>query len=83
MQKAAQSNADLERTFKMFDKDGDGFVTQDEIGELCNFLTPDKAKELIAESDASGDGKIDLNEWIAALGTGNAALKKQSTMPSN
>jgi hypothetical protein len=30
---------------------------------MCDFLSPDKAKELMEEADSSGDGKIDLNEW--------------------
>lgn len=59
---------DVKKSFEMFDKDGDGFVTHEEIMKMCKNLSPDVAKQLISEVDKNNDGKINFNEWIAAMG---------------
>jgi hypothetical protein len=33
------------------------------------------------EADSSGDGQIDLNEWIAAMTTGHQQKKEQPNTP--
>jgi len=58
----------LEAAFKLFDKDGDGYLTADELEEVFN---PGRQKDvsaqvwhdLIREFDQNGDGKISLNEF--------------------
>ena len=55
----------LEATFKMFDKDGSGSISADEIrGFLGNSFTDQKALEMIIkEVDENGDGEISLLEF--------------------
>lgn len=58
----------LEAVFKLFDIDGNGFLTADELRDIFN---PGNAKdvdekvwsELIQEVDQNGDGKISLKEF--------------------
>lgn len=58
----------LEAAFRLFDKDGDGYLTSDELQEVFN---PGKQKDiddqvwkdLIKEFDQNGDGKISLSEF--------------------
>lgn len=72
---AASSEAELKASFKMFDKDGDGFVSPEEIEKLCHWMKPEERKELLNEADASGDGKIDFDEWIKAMSAGGQKLR--------
>jgi len=53
--------------FDLFDTDKNGYVDSKEIEKLCNFLTPDAAKQLINDVDANGDGKISFGEWLNAM----------------
>ncbi|OMJ90109.1 hypothetical protein SteCoe_7597 [Stentor coeruleus] len=58
---------ELEIAFKMFDIDGNGSITADEIrGILENGqITEEETwKELLKEADTNGDGCIDLREFI-------------------
>jgi calcium-dependent protein kinase len=79
-QGVAKAENDMVNAFALFDKDGDGFISADEIATMCDFLSPEKAKELMEEADSTGDGKIDLNEWISAMSTGHQ--KKNETKPT-
>ena len=46
------SNADdIKKSFDMFDKDGDGTVSHDEIMKMCKNLTPDAAKAAVRRSN--------------------------------
>lgn len=62
------NQSDIEQTFKIFDKDGDGFVSAGEIEKVCNFLSPEAVKQLISDVDQNGDGKISFKEWVQAMG---------------
>jgi calcium-dependent protein kinase len=55
----------LEATFKMFDKDGSGTISSEEIrGFLGNNFTDQKSLDaIIKEVDANGDGEISLVEF--------------------
>jgi calcium-dependent protein kinase len=55
----------LEATFKMFDKDGNGSISLEEIrSTLGNNFTDQKALEnIIKEVDSNGDGEISLAEF--------------------
>ncbi|XP_022666343.1 calcium-binding protein E63-1-like isoform X2 [Varroa jacobsoni] len=73
---AAQSGAedvdqDIIAAFKIFDTDGDGFITRaelrramDTIGEK---LTEEELDDILRQTDADRDGRIDYQEFAAAL----------------
>jgi calcium-dependent protein kinase len=55
----------LEATFKMFDKDGNGKISADEIRSILGASTSDKSalESIINEVDSNGDGEISLVEF--------------------
>ena len=57
--------------FKIFDKNGDGFISSDEMQKLIvtfgEDLTDAEVNELIKEADTSGDGRVTLEEFKAAM----------------
>ncbi|KAH0462497.1 hypothetical protein IEQ34_010072 [Dendrobium chrysotoxum] len=68
--------------FQYFDKDGSGYITQDELQQACEeFGVGDiHLEEMIREIDQDNvshlirDGRIDYNEFVAMMHHGNAAL---------
>ena len=54
----------LETTFKMFDKDGSGTITADEIKSVLGKAVDKKLlEEMVKEVDENGDGEISLREF--------------------
>ncbi|KAJ4978306.1 hypothetical protein NE237_009086 [Protea cynaroides] len=60
--------------FSYFDKDGSGYITQDELQQACEeFGIEDvKLEDMIQEVDQDNDGRIDYNEFVAMMQKGNA-----------
>ena len=62
----------LKRTFEQFDKDGNGFISKE---ELLNVLTKDgsnlhafdEINEIIESADKDGDGQINYLEMCAMM----------------
>ena len=58
---------DIAESFKVFDRDGDGLITEDELHITMNNLgepmNEDEVKAMIAEADLDGDGKINFKEF--------------------
>jgi Ca2+-binding EF-hand superfamily protein len=61
---------DLERTFKEFDVDGDGLITEVEFRFAMNTrqepVTGDEINSIFAHADNDGDGRINLAEFVEA-----------------
>ena len=63
------SNIDenIAQSFRMFDRDGDGLITEDELHitmeKLGEPMNEDEVKAMIAEADLDGDGKINFKEF--------------------
>jgi len=60
--------------FKLFDKDGDGVITVDEIHEVFKSLgfkqySRADVKKMVKAVDVDGNGTIDLDEFIGLLRT--------------
>lgn len=60
------SNNKLQTAFKMFDKDGGGTISVDEIKEVLSFgqnLDENIIQQIIKQVDANGDGEISYEEF--------------------
>lgn len=84
---------DIFAAFKLFDKNGDGFITRTEflqiltrMGEGCKPMAEDEAlklwKDLLIDTDDNGDGKVSMEELSNAWGTGSAAAAAAATKQS-
>ena len=65
--KEMTTNENLLAAFKMFDKDGSGLITADEIREVLGFgdtLSRKQIDRMIKQCDANGDGQIDFDEFV-------------------
>ncbi len=50
----------------MFDKDGSGFISNDEIKEILGFgktISEEAVNDIIKQVDANGDGQISFEEF--------------------
>lgn len=75
--------ASLKKSFDVFDSDGSGALSSEEVLEILTKmttgghpLTEDDAIEFIKEFDRDGDGMLDLNEFICAMGVVSDAVDK-------
>lgn len=63
--------AELKEVFALFDKDGGGTITQDEIGAvLKNFgieYSDSQLKTILKSIDTDGNGEIDFGEFCAMM----------------
>lgn len=70
-EKIADRGIDIEHFFKMFDKNGDGIFSSLEFECAFVALEVDVSKEdlrrFISLTDSNKDGKVDFNEFNAAL----------------
>jgi len=59
----------LDQAFKLFDIDGDGYITKQEIASVMGGIEIDDAqwKSLVAECDENGDGQISKDEFASLL----------------
>lgn len=65
------SEDELIEAFKVFDKDGNGFITSKELKHvmtnLGEKLTIEEAEEMINEADLDGDGQINYEEFVKMM----------------
>lgn len=57
------------QAFKYIDRDNDGFITQ---ADLCCYapklgLTSSEVKDMLAEADIDGDGRISQKEFLSIM----------------
>lgn len=69
---SAETEEQLEKTFKMFDHDGSGFLDEKELGQVLRSLDveledEDDDKELAKSLDLNQDGRVDLEELKIAV----------------
>jgi calcium-dependent protein kinase len=64
------SNNKLQTAFKMFDKDGGGSISIDEIKQVLSFgqnLDEAVVNQIIQQVDANGDGEISYEEFAEMM----------------
>lgn len=64
------SNNKLHTAFKMFDKDGGGSISTEEIKQVLSFgqnLDEAVVNQIIQQVDANGDGEISYEEFAAMM----------------
>ena len=64
------SNNKLQTAFKMFDKDGGGSISIDEIKQVLSFgksLDEKVVEEIIKQVDDNGDGEISFDEFAQMM----------------
>lgn len=71
-QNTLTKNDNLQAAFKMFDKDGSGVISADEIKEvLCfggnNVLSTEAIEQIMVQVDENGDGEISFEEFVAMM----------------
>ena len=66
-----ETEDDMIAAFKVFDKNGDGKISKEELKHvMCNVgekLSDEEAEEMIKEVDVNADGYIDYNEFVKML----------------
>lgn len=69
--KEDDAEADLKAAFMVFDKDGNGYITRDELKSAMQVigetLTDRDLDELLRTTDHDNDGKINYEEFIKTL----------------
>lgn len=69
--KDPDEDAEMREAFKVFDKDNDGYISNDELKTLLKSIgermTDDEIQLLLESIDTNGDGRIDETEFIAIL----------------
>ena len=65
------SQEEIIEAFKVFDQNGDGYVTRDELKKvmegLGEKLSEQEVEEMIKEVDIDGDGKINYQEFVVMM----------------
>uniref|UniRef100_A0A7S2U3J4 Calmodulin n=1 Tax=Lotharella oceanica TaxID=641309 RepID=A0A7S2U3J4_9EUKA len=71
LQSDDDGEADIERIFQIFDKDGDGYINYDDLSgvmkDLGEELTDDEIRDMMHQADTSHDGKIDYQEFMSLM----------------
>ncbi|CAD8214550.1 unnamed protein product [Paramecium pentaurelia] len=58
----------IEQSFKLFDLDGNGLITKQELNELFDEeIDEEMWQEILDQCDTDNDGMINLNEFINLL----------------
>lgn len=65
------STEDLRKAFEVFDQNGDGTVSSEELRSTMamanDLITIEEAEEIVRMADKNGDGVIDYNEFVLMM----------------
>ena len=66
-----QEEEELKEAFRVFDKDGNGFISAAELRHIMTNLgeklTDEEVDEMIREADIDGDGQINYEEFVKVM----------------
>ena len=66
--KDSDSEEEIKEAFRVFDKDGNGFISAAELRHvmtnLGEKLTDEEVDEMIREADVDGDGQVNYEEFV-------------------
>merc|ERR1712129_684429 len=69
--KDTDSEDEIKEAFKVFDKDGNGFISAAELRHvmtnLVEKLTDEEVDEMIREADIDGDGQVNYEEFVTMM----------------
>jgi calmodulin len=69
--KDTDSEEEIMEAFKVFDKDGSGFISAAELKNIMTNLgeklTDEEVDEMVREADVNGDGQIDYEEFVKMM----------------
>ena len=75
-------DTELKEAFKVFDQDGNGFITPSELRQvmanLGEALTDEEIDQMIKEADMDGDGQVNYEEFVRLM-TFKWCLLRQQT----
>lgn len=78
---AEEDDEDMREAFRVFDANGDGYITVEELGAVLSSLglkqgrTAEECRRMIGQVDRDGDGRVDFHEFRQMMrGGGLAAL---------
>ncbi|KAM5135914.1 troponin C, skeletal muscle [Mantella aurantiaca] len=66
-----KSEEELADCFRIFDKNADGYIDMEELGEILRSsgesITDEEIEELMQDGDKNNDGKIDFDEFLKMM----------------
>nr|XP_014342351.1 PREDICTED: troponin C, skeletal muscle isoform X1 [Latimeria chalumnae] len=66
-----KSEEELSQFFRVFDKNADGYIDAEELGEIIRSsgeaVTDEELEELMKDGDKNNDGKIDFEEFLVQI----------------
>ena len=69
--KDTDTEAEIKEAFRVFDKDGNGFISKAELSyvmtNLGERLTVQEIDERIREADIDGDGQVNYEEFVKMM----------------
>ncbi|KAK2194832.1 bifunctional EF-hand domain/EF-Hand 1 [Babesia duncani] len=69
--KEGDTEEELVQAFKVFDRDGNGFISAQELRHvmtnLGEKLTNEEVEEMLREADVDGDGRINYEEFVKLM----------------
>merc|ERR1712046_289496 len=69
--KDTDSEEELKEAFRVFDKDGTGFISAAELRHIMTNLgeklTDEEVEEMIREADMDGDGQVNYEEFVTMM----------------
>jgi len=76
------SEEEIREAFRVFDRDGNGFISPDELRHvmlnLGEKLTDEEVEEMIREADLNGDGQVDFDGLFHSHLWATVSIKLQS-----